>query len=190
MTLAIRVLLAIVAAVLSGLANDARHGTPPTVLLQIFQVSAARILARMPAMSTAPSLSRFKPSIVDAIHKAKILGVRAGRRTAHRFTGVWVVVVNGRVFARSWGVTPGGWYSTFRDHPEGTIQVGVRRLRVRARPVRGPRILDAVEQAYAAKYPTPASKKWVRGFRATRRREATLEFIPASAAQLADEGEG
>ena len=135
----------------------------------------------MPAMVTAASLSRFKPSIVDAIHKAKILGVRAGRRTAHRFTGVWVVVADGRVFARSWGVTPGGWYSTFRHDPEGTIQVGVRRLSVRARPVRGTRILDAVEQAYAVKYPTPASRKWVRGFRTARRREATLEFVPAGA---------
>lgn len=133
----------------------------------------------MPRMATATSPARFKPPLVEAIDKAKILGVRAGRRTTHRFIGVWVVVVDGRVFARSWEVTPGGWYSTFREDPEGTISVGTRRVRVRARPVRGERILDAVEQAYAAKYSTPASQKWVRGFRTKRRRAATIEFVPA-----------
>jgi hypothetical protein len=137
------------------------------------------IPAKMRPMATATAPSRFKPSLVEAIDKAKILGVRAGRRTTHRFIGVWVVVADGRVFARSWDVTPGGWYSTFRDDPEGTITVGKRRVRVRARPVRSSRILDAVEQAYAAKYATPASKKWVRGFRSKRRRGATVEFVPA-----------
>jgi hypothetical protein len=50
---------------------------------------------------------------------------------------------------------------------------------VRARLVRGERILDAVEDAYARKYHTPASMKWVRGFRTKRRRNATIEFLPA-----------
>jgi hypothetical protein len=135
----------------------------------------------MPAMATAAPPPRFKPRILDAIDKAKILGVRAGRRTAHRFTGVWVVVADGRVFVRSWGVTPGGWYSTFRADPEGTIQVGERRVRVRARAVRGTRLLGAVEQAYAVKYSRPAAKKWIRGFRTKRRRAATVELLPAGA---------
>ena len=30
----------------------------------------------------------------------------------------------------------------------------------------------------AAKYPTPGSRGFVRGFRSKRRRQATLEFIP------------
>jgi len=51
-------------------------------------------------------------------------------------------------------------------------------VRVRARPVRGPRILEAIERAYAAKYDTKASQKWVRGFRAPWRRATTTEFVP------------
>ncbi len=45
-----------------------------------------------------PTLSR---PIVAAIDAAKILGVRAGAATTHRFIGVWPVVIGGRVFARS-----------------------------------------------------------------------------------------
>jgi len=124
--------------------------------------------------------TRFPPALVRALDAAKILGVRAGERSTHRFTGVWVVVVGGRAFARSWTVKPDGWYAAFREDPLGTIQVGERRVRVRARPVSGERILDAIEQAYAGKYSTPASAKWVRGFRGKTRRAATLEFVPRS----------
>ena len=114
--------------------------------------------------------------MATAIDGAKIIGVRAGERSDHKFTGVWPIVIEGRVFARSWTQTPDGWYQSFRDKLLGVIQVGDRQVRVRARPVRSERILDAIEDAYAAKYPTPGSRKYVRGFRTPRRRAATLEF--------------
>ena len=128
-------------------------------------------------MPTAARPRSLPASAVKALAEAAILGVRAGPRSPHRFIGVWVVVVDGRAFARSWTVSPDGWYQTFRRERFGTIQVGARRLRVVAKPVRSERILDAVEAAYAAKYSTPASRKWVTGFRRPRRRAATLEFV-------------
>jgi hypothetical protein len=121
---------------------------------------------------------RFAPRVVAAIDEAKILGVRAGAKSDHRFIGVWPIVIDGRVFARSWTLTPGGWYRTFLEDPLGVIQVGEREIRVRVKPVRSERIRDAIEEAYAEKYPTPGSAKYVRGFRAKRRREATVEFLP------------
>ena len=123
-------------------------------------------------------LKRLPRSLVLAIDEVKILGVQAGARSDHRFTGVWPVVVSDRVYARSWGMQPGGWYRSFLEDPLGRIQVGEREVRVRAVPVKSERIRDAVEEAYAQKYRTPASMKWVRGFRSPRRREATLEFRP------------
>ena len=124
---------------------------------------------------TRRALSR---PVVAAIDAAKILGVRAGATTDHRFIGVWPVVIGGRVFARSWSLQPDGWYRTFLDDPRGAIQVGTRTVRIRAVPVKSERIRDAVEAAYAAKYPTPGSRAYVRGFRTRRRREATMEFVP------------
>jgi len=120
----------------------------------------------------------FPRSIVAAIDASKILGVRAGVTSDHRFIGIWPVVIGGRVYGRSWSLKPGGWYRTFREDPRGTLQVGDRDIKIRAVPVRSERIRDAVEDAYAAKYPTPGSRKYVRGFRTKRRREATMEFIP------------
>jgi len=120
-------------------------------------------------------------SVVDAIDRAKILGIRAGARSDHRFTGVWPVVVDRRVFVRSWTLKTGGWYRAFLDDPLGAIQVDGREIRVRAVRVRSERIRDAVEEAYARKYPTPGSKKYVVGFRTKRRRAATIEFVSRSA---------
>ncbi len=116
-------------------------------------------------------------TVVSAIDASKILGIRAGSRSDHRFTGVWPIVIGDRVFARSWTQKPGGWYRSFQENPLGVLQVGERQVRVRAVPVRSERILDAIEDAYAEKYPTPGSRKYVRGFRTARRRAATMEFV-------------
>ena len=124
------------------------------------------------------ALPRLPARIVARIDQSEIIGVRAGRRSDHRFVGIWPVVVNGRVFARSWTQKPGGWYRTFLDDPLGTLQIGRRNVRIRAVGARGVRISDAIERAYAEKYPTPGSQKYVRGFRTKRRRETTLEFVP------------
>jgi hypothetical protein len=118
-------------------------------------------------------------SIVAAVDASKILGIRAGARSDHRFIGIWAVVVDGRVFARSWTLKPDGWYRTFLKDPVGVMQVGNRTIRVRAVRARGERVRDAVERAYAEKYSTPGSLKYVRGFRTARRRDTTTEFVPA-----------
>lgn len=88
------------------------------------------------------------------------------------------MVVGGRAFGRSWSLKPGGWYRTFLEDPLGTVQIGARKIRIRAVPVRSERIRDAVERAYAEKYPTRGSRTFVRGFRTKKRREATMEFVP------------
>ncbi len=48
---------------------------------------------------------RFPKDIVAAIRDGKILGIRAGLKP-HRIIGIWAVVVEGRVFVRSWSLKP------------------------------------------------------------------------------------
>ena len=121
---------------------------------------------------------RFTRALVQAVHDSGIMGIKAGSKADHRFTGVWPVVVKGRVYARSWTLKRGGWYRTFLEDPLGTIQVGEREIRVRAVRAKSEHVRDAVEAAYAEKYDTMASQKYVRGFRTARRRAATIEFVP------------
>jgi hypothetical protein len=124
------------------------------------------------------SLRRFSKPVVAAIDEGRILGIRAGTES-HRFIGVWVVVVNGRVFVRSWNDKPEGWYRAFLGEPRGTIQIpSGREVRVRARKARGERLMDAIDLAYREKYPTPGARGYVRGFARPRRRATTMELMP------------
>ena len=123
-----------------------------------------------------PRNSKFAGTVVEALRTAKILGVRAG--TEHRYTGVWVVVVDGRAFVRSWNDKPTGWFRAFKQQPNGTIQVGELEIPVRGKAVRGARILDAVTVAFGEKYNTRGSRKWVEGFAEPSRLLTTLEFVP------------
>ena len=118
----------------------------------------------------------FVDAVVEEARKAKILGVRAG--TEHRYTGVWLVVVDDRIFARSWNDKPTGWFRAFKKEPSGTIQIGKLEIPVRGKVVRSARIRDAVTTAFAEKYNTKGSRKWVEGFAEPERVVNTLEFVP------------
>lgn len=123
-------------------------------------------------MKTAP---HFSKPVLAALHNSRILGLRTG---THRFTGVWFVVVNDRLFVRPWNDEPGGWYRAFLKEPAGVMQLGKRELRVRARKTRGERLLEAIDRAYREKYPTPGARAYVTGFARPRRRATTLELLP------------
>jgi hypothetical protein len=123
-----------------------------------------------------PAAKRFRKATLAELTAAKIIGVRAG--IEHRYTGVWVVVVRGRAFVRSWSDKPTGWYRAFQAEPVGSIELAGREIPVRGRRTRGERLLDDVTRAYAEKYDTKASQKWVVGFAEPERAVNTLELLP------------
>lgn len=59
-------------------------------------------------------MNRFSDDVVDWVTKSKILGIRAGSGT-HRIIGIWVVVVERRVFVRSWSMKERSWWRTFLE---------------------------------------------------------------------------
>jgi hypothetical protein len=120
---------------------------------------------------------RFPAGVVAAIRDGPILGLRAGSEP-HRFIGIWAVVVEGRVFVRSWSLKPRSWYRTFLREPRGVIQVGERRIRVRAVRTRSERLKSAVDRAYLEKYNTPGSIKFARDLGRAKSRATTTELVP------------
>src|SRR6266568_8519893 len=122
----------------------------------------------------------FPKEIVAAIRSGKILGIRAGTKP-HRIIGIWAVVVENRVFVRSWSLKPRSWYRTFLEEPRGVIEVDGRKIRVRAVFTRSERLKTAVDHAYAEKFPTPGSRLFVAGFKEKKRRNTTTELVPLGA---------
>jgi hypothetical protein len=120
---------------------------------------------------------RFAEDVVDSIRDGKILGIRAGTKP-HRFIGIWAVVVEGRVFVRSWSLKPRSWYRTFLEERRGTINVDGREISVRAVQTRSERLKKAVDQAYLEKYITPGSIKYARDLGRAKSRATTTELVP------------
>jgi len=120
---------------------------------------------------------RFPPRVLSLLGDSRMLGIRAGTEP-HRSTGILFVIVAERVFVRPWNDKPDGWHRTFSTEPRGAILVSGRAIPMRARKARGERLFDAIDAAYAAKYDTKASLKWVRGFSLPRRRKTTTEILP------------
>ena len=123
------------------------------------------------------SAKRFPKPVVDAIHEAKILGIRAGTKP-HRIIGIWAVVVEGRVFVRSYSLKPRSWWRTFQDEPRGIIEVNGKQFKVRPVFTRSGRLKKLVDRAYAEKFPTPGSRVFVEGFKEKQRRDTTTELVP------------
>ena len=120
---------------------------------------------------------RFPKSVVEAIDAAKILGIRAGTKP-HRVIGIWVVVVEGRVFVRSYSLKERSWYRSFLEEPLGVIEVNGKQMKVRPVFTRSERLKKLVDGAYAEKYPTPGSRVFVLGFKEKKRRDTTTELVP------------
>ena len=121
---------------------------------------------------------RFEDAIVARLHEEKRLGIRAGT-APHRVIGIWVVVVQGRVFVRSWSLKPRSWWRTFLEVPRGVIVVGSRTIPVRAVRTRSETLKDAVDRAYLEKYDTPGSGKYARDLGRAKSRATTTELVPS-----------
>ncbi len=120
---------------------------------------------------------RFASNTLAAVHNEKMLRIRAGDE-AHRFIGIWAVVVDRRVFVRSWSVSARGWYRTFLEESRGAIEVSGREIPVRAVVTRSERLKNAVDRAYLEKYQTPGSIKYARDLGRAKSRATTTELVP------------
>jgi hypothetical protein len=124
-----------------------------------------------------PGAARFTGKTLAALRDEKYLRIRAGREP-HKFIGIWMVMVDGRVFVRSWGLKPRSWWRTFAKERRGAIEIDGREIPVRAVQTRSERLKDAVSRAYAEKYDRPANLTWVRDMCRKKSRDTTTELAP------------
>jgi hypothetical protein len=120
-------------------------------------------------------MPRFTAAQLAAIDKTGYFYIRAG--SEHRFIPIWVVVVDGRVLVRPWNNRKTGWYRTFLEERNGAVRIGNKEVPVRSHRVRGKKLNDAMDRAYAAKYTTKANQKYVKGFATPKRRATTLALV-------------
>jgi hypothetical protein len=139
--------------------------------------------ARRPSGSRTKKATRsFSVDTLAVLRETKGLRIQAGTGQ-HRFIGIWFVIVEDRVFVRSWSVKPNGWYRTFLKEPRGTIQVADRKIAVRARCIKTRRLRDAIDRAYLEKYNTAGALRYAKDLGRPKSRATTIELVPLSSTQ-------
>jgi hypothetical protein len=123
------------------------------------------------------SEQHFSEEVLATLRRDKILGIRAGTDSTHRVIGIWVVVVEGRVFVRSWGMKPHSWWRTLVEDPYGNIFLGEQEIPIRAIQTQSERLKDLVSAAYKEKYNTPGSVQYVKDMSRKKSRDTTTELV-------------
>ena len=121
---------------------------------------------------------RFPENMIASVKKEKILGIRAGQDSTHRIIGIWMVVVEGRIFVRSWSLKPRSWWRELREDPYGRIFLGDLEIPIRAVQTRSERLKDLVSAAYKEKYNTAGSIQYVKDMSRKKSRDTTTELVP------------
>ncbi len=124
------------------------------------------------------SMPQFHPDILTAIEARSLIGIKAGQERPD-FLDIWMVVVDGRLFARSWGLKARSWYNTFLEDPQGAIRVGDAVYAVSAHPIAADdTIQDAINAAYLRKYDHGDNSFYAQGIIQPQHVAQTMELRP------------
>ncbi|MBT2619623.1 DUF2255 family protein [Chryseobacterium sp. ISL-6] len=115
-----------------------------------------------------------KKKALQYICENDISGIKAGLER-ETFLDIWMVVVNGRIFARSWGFAENSWYNSFLKDSCGQIKCGDIILNINAHiPDDLVDITPSINQVYLTKYST---KQYAKPITEGKHVEKTMEFI-------------
>lgn len=114
---------------------------------------------------------------LDYIKTHNLIGVKAGTNRS-AFLEIWMVVVDNRIFARSWGLAEKSWYNIFLKNSEGQLQCGDLIVNVNAIvPTDMDELTEGINNAYLTKYNSEHNMKYAKGIIQTKHIEKTMEFI-------------
>jgi len=123
-------------------------------------------------------MKRFPKLFLNCINDTQITSVRAGK-DREKFTGIWMVVVDGRIFARSYNLSDRSWYTALLNDESGELKCGKEIIPIKGlKPPDINNITEAINKAYEKKYLIKGyNKKWVDGLCQSERVARTMEFI-------------
>ncbi|MBB6369878.1 DUF2255 family protein [Chryseobacterium shigense] len=118
-----------------------------------------------------------KETAIHYINSHNLIEIKAGNQRT-TFLEIWMVTVNDRIFARSWGLAEKSWYNTFLQDPEGQIKCGEDIFNIKARvPDDLNEITSDINTAYLTKYNTDSNLTYSKGIIQQKHIEKTMELI-------------
>lgn len=124
-------------------------------------------------------MRRFEKEILAAIDRSPYIFIKAGSRP-HKPIVIWVVIVERRVFVRSWSFKARSWNRVLQKEPLAVIQVGKRKCRVCAVRTRSIRLKNLIDRAYMKKYGKGGMVRFAKDLGRPKSRATTTELRPLS----------
>ena len=113
----------------------------------------------------------------EYIKTHNLIGLKAGELRI-TFLEIWMVVINDRIFARSWGFAEKSWYNTFLSDSNGQIKCGETVFNIKAIiPDDLIKISEQINNAYLEKYDSGSNSEYAQGIIRQKHIEKTMEFI-------------
>lgn len=119
----------------------------------------------------------MKKDPVKYINSHNLIGIKAGSER-ETFLEIWMVTVDKRIFARSWGFAEKSWYNTFLKDENGQIQCGDQIFNIKAKiPDDLDDLNDKINKAYLDKYNSGENSFYAIGITEQNHVEKTMEFV-------------
>ena len=122
------------------------------------------------------SVNKFPENFYNHLRNNTMVEIKAGL-TRDKFTGIWMVNVNERVFARTWEKSDKGWFAGLLKDGVGTIKYGNNTLKVYAKKNKDPIVNKLVDKAYLDKYSQPENLIYAEGITRKEYSEYTVELF-------------
>ncbi|SEH48302.1 DUF2255 family protein [Epilithonimonas hominis] len=114
---------------------------------------------------------------IQYINSHNLIGIKAGKER-ETFLEIWMVTVENRIFARSWGFAEKSWYNTFLKDNLGEIKCGETIYKIEARiPEDLSELEEEINQAYLDKYDSGENSFYAKGIIEEKHVAKTMEFV-------------
>ncbi|HET6227026.1 MAG TPA: DUF2255 family protein [Bacteroidia bacterium] len=113
---------------------------------------------------------------MNYIRNNNLIGIKAGKER-DTFLEIWMVVVDDRIFARSWGMAEKSWYNTLKENSQGFLKCGNKIFEMKAIiPVQSAALTEKINKAYLDKYDSGENSFYAKGIIKQEHVAKTMEF--------------
>lgn len=117
--------------------------------------------------------------LIQYLNENTLIEIKAGI-DREKFTKIWMVNVEDRIFSRSWNKSEKSWCTESKKQGVGQIKFGNNIVHVKARKVdKNDEINQEINKAYLKKYIQPENIEYAIGITQAEYGDYTMEFILA-----------
>ncbi len=120
--------------------------------------------------------NKFPDEFYEYLEKNTLVKIKGGTQR-DKFLKIWMVNVNGRIFARTWEKSKNGWFSILLEEGKGEVKYSDKVIKIEAKRNNNFEINKLIDQAYLKKYNQPQNIEYAKGITQREYTEFTVELF-------------